>query len=112
MGRHVSVADAPRESFHQHPWALGGGGAAELKERLDGLCDKTLKQSPAFVAYNVVTAADDVYASTARTPPGDVVPMADGRQFRDWHYVALGTLLWPSAENAQIGRAHVCTPVT
>ena len=29
----VSVADMPRESFQQHPWSIGGGGAAELKER-------------------------------------------------------------------------------
>ena len=31
----VSVADTPRESFHKHPWSIGGGGAAELKEMLD-----------------------------------------------------------------------------
>ncbi len=28
----VSVADSPRELFHKHPWSIGGGGAAELKE--------------------------------------------------------------------------------
>ena len=33
--RYVSVADAERESFHRHPWSIGGGGATELKERLD-----------------------------------------------------------------------------
>ncbi|HEX9619007.1 MAG TPA: BREX-2 system adenine-specific DNA-methyltransferase PglX, partial [Polyangiaceae bacterium] len=25
---YVSAADAPRDSFHKHPWSLGGGGAA------------------------------------------------------------------------------------
>ena len=31
----VSVCDSPRELFHKHPWSIGGGGAAELKERMD-----------------------------------------------------------------------------
>ena len=29
----VSVADSPASNFHKHPWSIGGGGAAELKER-------------------------------------------------------------------------------
>ena len=29
----VSVADVPRETFGRHPWSIGGGGAADLKER-------------------------------------------------------------------------------
>ena len=33
----VSVGDSPRELFHKHPWSIGGGGAAELKEQLDEL---------------------------------------------------------------------------
>lgn len=31
----VSVADLPRERFHSHPWSIGGGGAADLKVRLE-----------------------------------------------------------------------------
>ena len=31
----VSVGDSPRALFHKHPWSIGGGGAAELKERLE-----------------------------------------------------------------------------
>ena len=31
----VSVADVPRARFARHPWSLGGGGAAELKELID-----------------------------------------------------------------------------
>ena len=33
----VSVGDSPRELFHKHPWSIGGGGAAELKEQLDDM---------------------------------------------------------------------------
>ncbi len=31
----VSVSDTPREQFGKHPWSIGGGGAAELKEIID-----------------------------------------------------------------------------
>ena len=31
----VSVADTPRATFAKHPWSIGGGGAAELKEQLN-----------------------------------------------------------------------------
>jgi hypothetical protein len=31
----VSVGDSPREAFHKHPWSIGGGGAAELKEWIE-----------------------------------------------------------------------------
>src|SRR5439155_18082192 len=35
----VSVADTTRGSFHKHPWSIGGGGAAELKQVLDEVRD-------------------------------------------------------------------------
>lgn len=32
---YVSVADTPRATFAKHPWSIGGGGAADLKERIE-----------------------------------------------------------------------------
>ena len=32
----VSVTDMPRGPFAKHPWSIGGGGAAELKETIEG----------------------------------------------------------------------------
>ncbi len=40
----VSVGDSQRELFHKHPWSIGGGGAAELKEQLEDSCDTTLTE--------------------------------------------------------------------
>jgi hypothetical protein len=37
---YVSVALVPRASFDEHPWSLGGGGAAELKELLESRADE------------------------------------------------------------------------
>ncbi len=33
-GQFVTVADVDREAIRSHPWSIGGGGAAELKERI------------------------------------------------------------------------------
>src|ERR1019366_2911766 len=32
---YMSVADTDRSRFASHPWSIGGGGAAELKQVLD-----------------------------------------------------------------------------
>src|SRR5262249_42191358 len=31
----VSTTEVPRTSFAKHPWSIGGGGAAELKEEIE-----------------------------------------------------------------------------
>ena len=30
----VSAADTEREKFHKHPWSIGGGGAAEMRDMI------------------------------------------------------------------------------
>ena len=72
----VSVADSPRELFHKHPWSIGGGGAAELKEQLE--------QCWRHTARRVLTDSGDI------TTPGedDVFNIpADSREsvVRMWH---------------------------
>ena len=50
----VSVADSPRENFHRHPWSIGGGGAAELKEQLDEAGERAvndLTESIGFASF-------------------------------------------------------------
>ncbi len=34
QSKYISSLDMEREKFHSHPWSIGGGGAAELKEKL------------------------------------------------------------------------------
>jgi hypothetical protein len=43
----VSAGDSPRASFHRHPWSIGGGGAAELKETIEEYRQKRLRRGPA-----------------------------------------------------------------
>ena len=37
--------DSPRELFHKHPWSIGGGGAAELKEQFDETAGQQLRRT-------------------------------------------------------------------
>ena len=102
----VSVADVPRARFASHPWGLGGGGAAELKERLDGAgADDAKGTSDAkdsrrdgttlgaladSIGITAFTLEDDIYllpAETARRrdlPVGHVREMVVGDAIRDW----------------------------
>ncbi len=52
----VSVGDSSRELFGKHPWSIGGGGAAELKEQLEESAATTLgticTEHIGFVAVN------------------------------------------------------------
>lgn len=59
----VSVADLPRESFHRHPWSIGGGGAAELKEQLDDSGEKRLNRVAADIGFMAITGEDDALAA-------------------------------------------------
>jgi hypothetical protein len=86
-GRYLSVADAERKSMNRHPWTIGGGGAAELKERLDDAGEQTLS-SFAFTAYQVVTGADEVFQATVPRFRPFLRPVADGRRIADWHMVS------------------------
>src|SRR5690606_29464643 len=42
QSEYVSAGDTPREQFHSHPWSIGGGGAAELKQQIEQNGAKTL----------------------------------------------------------------------
>ena len=38
----VSASDVLRQRFHKHPWSIGGGGAAELQQRIVQMAQATL----------------------------------------------------------------------
>jgi hypothetical protein len=39
---YLSVVDLARKRLRSHPWSIGGGGAAELKQRLDDVASLAL----------------------------------------------------------------------
>jgi hypothetical protein len=86
----VSVRDLEQASLHSHPWSIGGGGAAELKELLDERGEKTLGEVADSIGITSFTLEDDLYllpraaALRHRLPAQHLRPMVVGDVIRDW----------------------------
>jgi hypothetical protein len=95
----VSVSDTSRETFYTHPWSIGGGGAAELKEQIDALPDR-LAQHCVGIGRTSVVGEDDAWitdrATTARHRYQQLaVGFVIGKRARDWCLEACPSVLYP-----------------
>jgi hypothetical protein len=86
---YVSVVDLDRDRLAKHPWSVGGGGAAELKELLDRRGAKRLGQSVREIGRTAHTGEDDVYlfppsALSTRSLQPAAMPLVVGEDVRDW----------------------------
>ncbi|MCX6625571.1 MAG: BREX-2 system adenine-specific DNA-methyltransferase PglX, partial [Acidobacteria bacterium] len=103
-GRYISVANAERKGFHRHPWSIGGGGAAELKERLEELAAVRLSNLIDQIGFFGITAADEVMLATSQTfrramiSPEVFRPLVGGDGIRDWQSSNDQSVLFPYAE--------------
>lgn len=96
----LSVAETTRTSFHKHPWSIGGGGAAELKEQIDAISDNALFSAIAEVGYGAVTREDEAFAigtSAKRKgiPARHCLPFVTGEDVRDWCIPQPLEAIWP-----------------
>lgn len=97
----VSVADTPRETFGRHPWSLGGGGAADLRESLETACQRELDELIQLIGFVCMTRADDVYftprESLLRAGIAEkfVVDNVEGDRVRDWDVSEPNQTLFP-----------------
>jgi hypothetical protein len=62
----MSAADSARASFHRHPWSIGGGGAAELKEQIEEAGEKTIGAVAAEIGITAVTGEDELFVFPTR----------------------------------------------
>jgi hypothetical protein len=96
---YVSVADTDRSRFATHPWSIGGGGAAELKERLDDRSVRALGAEVESVGITSFTLEDDVFLIPAdqarRNGLGAVRPMVEGDRIRDYSIGELTLAVFP-----------------
>jgi hypothetical protein len=102
--RWVSAADTGRASFLHHPWPMGGGGAAELKERLDELGTKTISSIATAVGITAVSGEDDLYilpnsAAAQRLRLEQVRPFLTGDDLRDWTVGPAAVAVWPHCDD-------------
>lgn len=100
-GSHVSVSDSDRQAFARHPWAIGGGGAAELKTLLDENAQATLS-SIGDPGVQTLTLADDVFVRPAdvfsQLGISDTRPFVTGDDVRDWSAHSKDEVFVPSKE--------------
>jgi hypothetical protein len=59
----VSATDVERKTFGKHPWSIGGGGASELKERIEETAARRLDADVASIGFASFTGQDDVFAA-------------------------------------------------
>ena len=84
----VSVSDTPRDTLSKHPWSIGGGGAADLKETIE-TDRQTLSMVSNEIGITAVNGEDEVYllgnpAHGKRLGIEHVRPMVTGDLVRDW----------------------------
>ncbi|WP_337179469.1 BREX-2 system adenine-specific DNA-methyltransferase PglX [Hydrogenophaga borbori] len=84
----VSVVDTPRATFAIHPWSIGGGGAADLKEMIEA--DRArLGSMTAELGITCVTGEDELFqledrAQAHRKHIELTRPLVTGDLVRDW----------------------------
>ena len=97
----ASVARVARATLAKHPWSLGGGGAAELKEKLDKAVEKKLQDVVADVGFGAVTREDDVYllghaaVRAAGIDEKHTRSLVVGESIRDWAIDGDDAAIWP-----------------
>jgi hypothetical protein len=62
----ISVSDTARANFHKHPWSIGGGGAAELKEAIVNAAGKKLEKLVQSIGFASFTGADEAFIVPTR----------------------------------------------
>ncbi|MCY2991211.1 MAG: BREX-2 system adenine-specific DNA-methyltransferase PglX [Planctomycetota bacterium] len=93
----ISVNDTPREQFGKHPWSIGGGGAAELKDLFESAFATTLAQKITAIGRGAHTGEDDAYVMPKSSLLRHLIPESQQSSFvtgdvvRDWQ---LGNVEW------------------
>lgn len=100
-GTYVTVADMARETYAHFPWSLAGGGAGELKSKMESASEQTLGDLLGRPVGGAIRAgADEVFMRTRRPSdrdiPGESVrPFVVGSKVRDWRDFGGEWILFP-----------------
>ena len=111
---YVSVTNVQRDSLHEHPWSLGGGGAAELKDRLDHAAERTLDDCGADIGFMVITGEDNCLLLPRRFAERESIPcktLGRGESIRDWNCDSNSVVVWPNDSSGSRLARHAVGPV-
>ncbi len=86
----VSSADSPRNNFATHPWSIGGGGAAEMREVITDSCDSEVSSLIDAIGFFGIPNGEEVLLATLGAFSRQAVESAvyrsivAGENVRDW----------------------------
>lgn len=98
---YVSVARLERTTLNRHPWSLGGGGAAELKELLEQRSPQRLGQMVLSMGRVAHTGADEAFVAPANAllrsglSPRHIAEFVEGDRLRDWSLAEPTSVVFP-----------------
>jgi hypothetical protein len=104
QGDFVSVSDIERGRLAKHPWSMGGGGAAELRELIESGDPATLRSLRCDIGFLVITGEDNCLIlddATSRRLQVASLPIGLGDDVRDWTAIIAQSVLWPYASDGQ-----------
>jgi hypothetical protein len=97
---YASVALVSRDTLSKHPWSLGGGGASELRERLERIGHRRLREVAESIGFAAITGADDVFvqpgAALKRLRVTHSWPLVTGDVIRDYVIAPTEHTVWPN----------------
>lgn len=114
---YVSVADTPRTTFARHPWSIGGGGAAELKEAIENVAKSVLDKVVTSIGFYQDTHADEAFVvpndlSRRRRLDEISKPEVRGEDIRDWTFVSIERIIFPYDDDLIQWKTFPETPQT
>jgi hypothetical protein len=105
---YISTSDVPRTTFATHPWSIGGGGIAELKEQIEESGSSHLDEWLETVGFGAILGEDDAFGfsveskSPNKLPNRYVRPLIEGDQVRDWNSSYSTLVLFPYTESIEL----------
>ncbi|MBX7096840.1 MAG: BREX-2 system adenine-specific DNA-methyltransferase PglX [Myxococcaceae bacterium] len=98
---YISVADVSRSTLNAHPWSLGGGGAAELKQKIEMAAESTLGKQSESIGITCFTLEDDAFIAPEAVLVRHGIPveqrraMVEGDLIRDWTTAPTDVAVFP-----------------
>ncbi len=96
----ISTEDTARDALAQHPWNMGGGGAAAIQAGIEEAATTRLGEQTTSIGFYQDTHADDAFVHPVeffvRTGLHDSTkPQVRGEDIRDWALSAKEGILFP-----------------
>jgi hypothetical protein len=108
---YVSVALVPRTTLEKHPWSLGGGGAADLKELLESRAEHRLADLVELIGFGAVTREDELFElpldAGRRLGVEAVAAYGHGEAIRDWSFDHTADIAFPYCSDGTLSPAHL-----